>query len=147
MKQAKLRLFLTKPKFKYGFEVPRNYQHALELNRIAGNNKWRDANILEHKKLAEYNIFEDRGMFAKHRVPKGFQLITVHTVFDVKHDGRFRARVVANGNLTEVPLESVYSGVVSLRGLQTILFLSELNGMTPWATDISSAYLEAFCDK
>jgi hypothetical protein len=42
-----------------------------------------------------------------------------------------------------MPLESVYSGVVSLRGLRTCIFLGELNNMTPWATDIGNSYLEA----
>ena len=78
------------------------------------------------------------------KVPKGFQLIRVHTVFDVKHDGRHRARVVADGHLTDVPLESVYSGVVLLHGLHTCIFLAELNDMLPYATDISSAYLKAY---
>ena len=100
VKQAKLRSFRMRPKYKYGFEVPRDYKHALELDEAAGNHKWRDANILEHKKLAEYNVFEDRGKFDAKKVPRGYQLIKVHTVFDVKHDGRHRARVVANGNLT-----------------------------------------------
>jgi hypothetical protein len=52
--------------------------------------------------------------------------------------------MVANGHLTDIPLESMYSGVVSLRGLQIITFLSELNGLDLWATDIGNAYLEAF---
>ena len=38
---------------------------------------------------------------------------------------------------------SVYSGVISLRGLRTLIFLSELNGQEVWATDIGNAYLEA----
>jgi hypothetical protein len=38
----------------------------------------------------------------------------------------------------------VYSGVISLRGLRIIIFLSELNGLDLWATDIGNAYLEAF---
>lgn len=113
VKQAKLRSYRTAARFKYGFEVPRNYKHALKLDKKAGNHKWRDANILEHKKLAEYNVFEDRGNFNLKKVPEGFQLIRVHTFFDVKHDGRHRARVVANGHLTDVPLKSVYSGVFS----------------------------------
>jgi hypothetical protein len=61
----------------------------------------------------------------------------------VKHDGRHIACVVANGNLTDTPLKSVYSDLVSLRGLRTCIFLGELNNMTPWATDIGNAYLEA----
>ena len=30
-----------------------------------------------------------------------------------------------------------------MRGLQTCLFIGELDGMEPWATDIRNAYLEA----
>ena len=70
-------------------------------------------------------------------------MIRVHTIFDVKVDGRHKARVAADGHLTATPTESVYSGVVSLRGLRTCLFIGELDGMVPWATDIGNAYLEA----
>jgi hypothetical protein len=52
--------------------------------------------------------------------------------------------MVADGHLTDIPLESVYSGVVSLCGLWIITFLSQLNGLDLWATDIGNAYLEAF---
>jgi hypothetical protein len=52
--------------------------------------------------------------------------------------------MVADSHLTDIPLESVYSGVVSLCGLQIDTFLSELNGLDLWATDIGNAYLEAF---
>ena len=48
-----------------------------------------------------------------------------------------------DGHLTEVPLDSVYSGVVSLRGLRMLVFLAELNGLETWATDIGNAYVEA----
>ena len=53
----------------------------------------------------------------------------MHFVFDAKHDGRHKARLVADRHLTEVPLSSVYSGVVSLRGIRLVLFLAELNGL------------------
>jgi hypothetical protein len=52
--------------------------------------------------------------------------------------------MVADGHLTDIPLESVYSGVISLRGLRIVTFLSELNGLVLWASDIGNAYLEAF---
>ena len=68
----------------------------------------------------------------------------MYTIFDVKVDGRHKARVVADGHLTATPTESVYSRVVSLRGLRKCLFIGELDGMEPWATDIGNAYLEAF---
>ena len=61
----------------------------------------------------------------------------------MKHDGRHKTRIVAGGHLTDIPTESVYSGVVSLRGIRLLVFLAELNGLQAWATDISSAYLQA----
>ena len=98
-----------------------------------------DANKLEHQQLREYDVFTDKGRFPGCRIPRGYQLIRVHTIFD----GRHKARVVANGYLTATPKESVYSGVVSLRGLQTCLFIGDLDGIEPWATDIGNTYLEA----
>jgi hypothetical protein len=50
---------------------------------------------------------------------------------------------VADGHLTDIPLGSVYSGVVSLRGIRTLIFLAELNKLDTWATNIGNAYLEA----
>ena len=62
----------------------------------------------------------------------------------MKHDGRRCACLVADGHLTDVPVDSNYSSVVSLRGFRLIAFLAELNGLKLWGTDISSAYLEAY---
>ena len=64
-------------------------------------------------------------------------------IYDVKHDGRHKARFVADGHLTDIPDDRVYSSVVSLRGLHILLFLAELNGLVVWGTDIANAYLEA----
>ena len=116
---------------------------ALEFDKRNGNTKWQDANVLEHGQLSGYKVFKNRGEFHEGKIPEGYRKIKVHTIFDVKHDGRHKAQVVANGNLMDTPLESVYSGVVSFRGLHTCIFLGELNNMTPWATDIGNAYLEA----
>ena len=44
---------------------------------------------------------------------------------------------------TDVPIDSVDSGVVSLRGLRLIIFLAQLNDLELWSTDIGNAYLEA----
>ncbi len=75
-------------------------------------------------------------------VPTGFKRIRVHLVFDIKHDACHKSRLVADSHLTEVPLESIYSGVVSLRGLRLVVFLAELNDLDIWATNIGNKYLE-----
>jgi hypothetical protein len=139
--QAKLKSFRTAPRYKYGYEVPRDYDHAVKLDERNGNTLWQDSTKLELAQIDEYNAFRDLG---KDGIPpEGYKKIRVHLVFDVKHDGRHKSRLVADGHLTEVPAESVYSGVVSLRGLRMMIFLAELNQMETWATDIGNAYLEA----
>ena len=68
----------------------------------------------------------------------------VHLIYDVKHDGRHKARLVASGHLTGTRVHSVYSSVVSLQGLRITIFLAELNQMEVWGADVGNAYLEAF---
>ena len=98
---------------------------------------------MEHKQLKEFEVFTDNRKFAGNRIPRDYQLICAHTVFGDKVDRRHMAQIVADGYLTATPTESVYSGVVSLRGLGTCLFICKLDGMEPWATDIRNAYLKA----
>ena len=75
--------------------------------------------------------------------PPGYQKIRVHLVFAVKYDGRHKARLVADGHHTPEPIESIYSGVVSLRNLKLAIFLGELNNLELWGADIGNSYLEA----
>jgi hypothetical protein len=141
--QAKLRSYNTSPRFKYGFEIPKNYAHAMRLDEQNKNTKWKDAVVLELLQINEYQTFKDIGHHTKVKPPDGYKKIRVHLVFDVKHDGRHKARLVADGQLTEIPLEPVYSGVVSLKGFRLTVFLAELNHLQLWATDVGNAYLEA----
>jgi hypothetical protein len=52
-------------------------------------------------------------------------------------------RLVAGGNLNEPNIDSVYSGVVSLRGSRLDTLLSQFNQLELWGTDIGNKYLEA----
>ena len=139
--QAKLHSFRHKPIYMYGFQVPRNYQQALDLDKANGNSKWQDAIEKELTQVDEYETFHDQGTGSY--PGKAYKRINVHLVFAVKHDGRHKARLVAGGHLTETPIDSVYSSVVSLRGIRMLTFLAELNGLETWCTDIGNAYLES----
>ena len=130
--QSRLRQVRRSVKYKFGFQVPTEYNEALELDKLHGNTKWQDCTKLELVQIDEYNTFEDKGKaILKGRdvlnAPAGHKKIRVYLVFDVKHDGRHKARLVADGHLTEEPIESVYSSVVSLRSLRLVTFLAELN--------------------
>ena len=106
---------------------------------------------LELTQIHEDKVFKDTGKAQFHNgkvvTPDGFQKIRVHFVYAVKHDGRFKARLVADGHLTKEPVESIYSGVVSLRSLRMVVFLSQLNNLEIWGADVGNAYLEAYTDE
>ena len=141
--QAKLRSYRRTPKYMYGYQVPNDYKEALRLDERNGNTRWQDSTKDELQQIDEYNTFTDMGHKDTAKSPDGYKKIRVHLIFAVKHDGRHKARLVADRHLTDVPTESVYSGVVSLRGIRLIIFLAELNGMETWAADVGNAYLEA----
>lgn len=139
--QAKLKSYRRESYWKYGFLVPRTHAQAVEIDKANGNTKWQDSEAVEMQQLAEYKTFEDKGKGAA--APIGYKKIRCHMIYDVKHDGRHKSRLVAGGHLTDLNIDSVYSGVVSLRGIRLITFLSQLNLLELWGTDVGNAYLEA----
>jgi Reverse transcriptase (RNA-dependent DNA polymerase) len=130
-----------KTKSKYGYEIPNNHREAIMIYNKNGNKQWQEAKRLEIKLLMDYNTFVDIGK--TNNPPEGYQKIVCRMIYNVKHDGRHRGRLVAGGHLTPAPNEDTYSGVVSVRGIRLVIAIAELNNLQVWSTDISSAYLEA----
>ncbi|KAL7563771.1 hypothetical protein ACA910_020455 [Epithemia clementina (nom. ined.)] len=103
---------------------------------------------MELLQISLYDTFKDyrKAQWSNGKItnaPPGYQKIRAHLVFAVKHDGRHKARLVADGHLTKEPVETIYSGVVSICNLCITIVLSELNNLTLWGADIGNAYLEA----
>jgi hypothetical protein len=71
--------------------------------------------------LAEYDTFRDLGHKDTAPPLTGYKKIHTHLVYDCKHDGKHKAGMVTNGHLTDIPLESVYSGVVVVAPKSCIL--------------------------
>ena len=151
VKQSRIRQVRASVRYQHGFQVPRDYNDAMRLDKENGNTHWQDVMDLELTQIHEYKVFKDTGKAKFHNgkvvTPDGFQKIRVHFVYAVKHDGRFKARLVADGHLTKEPVESIYSGVVSLRNLRMVVFLSQLNNLEIWGADVGNAYLEAYTDE
>jgi hypothetical protein len=143
--QAKLQSFRHKPVYMFGYQVPRNHEQAMELDEENGNDKWRQSEIIELGQLDEYGTFQDKGK--GYQPGKDYKKINVHLVYAVKHDGRHKCRCVAGGHLTDTPIDSVYSSVVSLRGVRILTFIAELNNLDVWCTDIGNAYLESYTNE
>ena len=63
--------------------------------------------ILELGQIDDYKTFIDLG---KEGIPpKGSKKISVHLIFDIKHDGRHKVRLVSDGHRRDIPLVNVYS--------------------------------------
>ena len=58
-------------------------------------------------------------------------------IFDVKFDGRRKARLVAGGHRApDIPKEEIYSGFVSMETIRTAFVLASLNGLDVCAADV-----------
>ena len=61
LKKSKYRQARASRKYKHGWEVPRDYAHALQLDIHNGNNKWKETIDLEIEQIKEYQVFTDVG--------------------------------------------------------------------------------------
>ena len=117
VKQSMSRQGRASARYQHGFQVPNDYNDDISLDKENSNTHWQDAMDLELTQIHEHKVFKDTGKAQFHNgkvvTPDGFQKIRVHFVYVVKHDGRFKARLVPDGHLTKEPVESIYSGVVS----------------------------------
>ena len=126
----------------FGYLIPRNYMEAMQFDSQNKNSKWYDVIKMEMESIREYKVFKrwDKAILDKDKKvmnsPKGYHWIKVHLVFAVKFDGRYKARLVADGHLTPEPIENILSGVVSLRNLRLVIFLGKLNNLDLWGADI-----------
>ena len=64
-----------------------------------GNKKWQEAEELELTQIDQYDSFKDLGKGTK--PPHGHKCITVYMVYNIKHDGHYKARLVAGGILQD----------------------------------------------
>ena len=94
--------------------------------------------------LTEMEVFEilERGA----KAPKGFKMIPMWIIFDVKM-GTFRrkARLVASGHTTAPPEADTYSSVASMESGRLSFLLAQHNEMDLLSIDITNAYVNAKC--
>jgi hypothetical protein len=72
--------------WKFGVQIPSNYNDAKKLDNESGNSLWMDATSLEMAQLDEYECFEDLGPDGN--CPPGYKRIKLHLIYDCKHDLR-----------------------------------------------------------
>ena len=118
VKQSRIHQVRASARYQHGFQVSTDYNHAIRLDKKNSNTHWRDTLDLESSQIHQLNL-----------------------------DDRSKERLVTDGHLTKEPVESIYSGVVSLRSLRMVVFLSKLNNLEIWGADVNNAYPEAYTDE
>ncbi len=111
---------------KFGIELPKTINEALELDKKNGNTFWADAIAKEMKDIrVAFKILLD-GLSA----PIGYQKIPCHMIFDIKmEDFRCKARLVAGGHMTKAPATITYASVASRKTIRIALLMAALNDL------------------
>ena len=109
-------------RYKFEVKVPRDEKEALSFDNFNKKSLWNDAIKIELDQVVrEYNTFRDLGKYSsKGSVPKNYQHIRVHMIFDVKHDLRHKYRLVAGGHIAKPSEDSSYSLGASLRSIRLV---------------------------
>lgn len=125
---------------KYGVQVPRSVDEALQFDKDNGNDLWAKSIDKEMKNvIVAFKLLEEG-----ERPAVGSKLIPYHLVFDVKFDMTRKSRLVAGGHRhKDVPSYATFSSVVSRDSVRIIMMLAALNDLDVKSTDIGNAYLNA----
>ena len=126
---------------KYGVKIPKTVEEAYAIDAENGNNFWMKAIDEEMSKVrVAFEVYEDDPSKLI-----GYEQIKMHMVFDIKLGENFRrkARLVADGHLTNPPSSVTYSSVVSRDSVRICLLIAALNGLEVMCADIENAYLSA----
>ena len=130
---------IRKMTHKYGIEIPRDMEHAHEIDSRNGNTMWRDALRKEMYNVGVAFEILDEGT----HVPHGWKRVTGHLIWEVKMDFTRKARWVLDGHKTLDPIGSTYAGVVSRESVRIALTYAALNDLDVFAANIQNAYLQA----
>ena len=139
IKSVKKRYFRKLEKF--GLELPKSVQRALEIDRETGTKYWEDAIRKEVGTVLPALEVKDRGDCH----PVGSTLIDLTIVFDVKMDFTRKARICARGDQTDPPSSITYASVVTRESVRIGFLVAALNDLKVLSADVAGAYLNAPC--
>jgi len=133
--------------FKYGTKVPKNTKQALEIDKLAGNYLWHDAICKEVGALMEMETFMLRPLETKGSIKsKGYHMLPLRCIYDVKQDGRHKARIVIGGHLIDSTGYDTYAGNMKSISARLLMLVAHANSLQVTTGDIRNAYLYATSD-
>lgn len=139
IKAIKKRYFRKMEKF--GLELPKSVQRALEIDKETNTTYWQDAIRKEVKTVLPALEVLKKGDSA----PVGSTLIDLTIVFDIKMDFTRKARICARGDQTDPPASITYASVVTRESVRLGFLIASLNKLQVLSADVAGAYLNAPC--
>lgn len=119
--------------------------HYKDLMRLseAARKEWKTACLEELEALRKRNVFKLTDL------PKGRKVIGCRWVFDVKSDGRKKARLVAQGfsQVEGIDFNELFSPVVRFESVRLMFALAALEGWYMTGVDVRTAYLYGKLDE
>ena len=72
VKQSRIRQVRASARYQHGFQVPKDYNDAIRLDKENSNTHWQDAMDLELTQIHEYKVFKDTGKTQFHNGKKSY---------------------------------------------------------------------------
>ena len=140
------------PNVKFGVGLPKGIRGAMTedaqyeqddfLSSTVQHQRWSKAMEKEQANFDKHDAFQylPRGT----PPPKGYQQMRCHFVFDVKSDGKFKARFCAGGDSVDATGVDSAMTVVETPSTRILFVVAEANAQEVLVGDLSSAYLHAY---
>jgi hypothetical protein len=121
--------------------VPKNTAEALAIDEATGNALWQDAIRKEVGALMKMKMFklmpsETKGSMRQ----KGYQMLPLHCIFDIKQDGQHKAHIVIRGHLVD---SSGYNTYVETMKSRLLMLIPTANDLQVITGDIRSTYFKS----
>jgi len=114
-----------------------NTKEAMSIDREANNTLWADAIAKEMDKITKFCVFKESTT-----IPDNHTRLRCMLIFDIKLDGTYKARLVADGS--DTPLyDDAYSSVIAPEYIRLALIVATLNNLDHDMIDLENAYLHA----
>jgi hypothetical protein len=137
----------SRPTEKQGILIPRSMRHALILDRQAIGTplegKWAEAVAKEMDGLQRLCVFEYHPPDKRFHRKDGWQFAPMHMIFDIKADGRFKARLCVGGNVLDVSTHTTYSSTIQDLSVRLLMVIAAQNGLHMMTADVANAFCTA----
>ncbi len=131
---------------KYGVKIPKNVKEALMIDKFNKDDLWKEAIIKEISALMGRQTFEYLSGTWKKRQQEGYKFAPLRMIFDIKQDGRRKARLVIGGHVLDSENMDTYASVMKAISARLLMVIASNNNYEVMVGDIKNAYLYADCD-